>query len=218
MTKHTQKTDFTQSALNLARAGIPVFPVDAKKRPLVKWKGAAVTSESQIRKWWERWPDAMPAFPTGEPSGIAVLDLDRKDGKDGVEALRELGFEPESPFVVETTSGGLHLWFEHKPGLRCSVGQEKDGLAGVDVRGERGFAVAPGAKGYSFKSGDMDLWADLREVSCLPMWPENMPMQPRAIRASSGAEPSGLSFDALGAALLYTFLENRERLFGSDAE
>lgn len=218
MTKHTQKTDFTQAALNLARAGIPVFPVDAKKRPLVKWKGAAVTSESQIRKWWERWPDAMPAFPTGEPSGIAVLDLDRKDGKDGVEALRELGFEPESPFVVETTSGGLHLWFEHKPGLRCSVGQEKDGLAGVDVRGERGFAVAPGAKGYSFKSGDMDLWADLREVSCLPMWPENMPMQPRAIRASSGAEPSGLSFDALGAALLYPSLENRERLFGSDAE
>lgn len=218
MTKHTQKTDFTQAALNLARAGIPVFPVDAKKRPLVKWKGAAVTSESQIRKWWKRWPDAMPAFPTGEPSGIAVLDLDRKDGKDGVEALRELGFEPESPFVVETTSGGLHLWFEHKPGLRCSVGQEKDGLAGVDVRGERGFAVAPGAKGYSFKSGDMDLWADLREVSCLPMWPENMPMQPRAIRASSGAEPSGLSFDALGAALLYPSLENRERLFGSDAE
>ena len=51
MTKHTQKTDFTQAALNLARAGIPVFPVDAKKRPLVKWKGAAVTSESQIRKW-----------------------------------------------------------------------------------------------------------------------------------------------------------------------
>ncbi|MGJ8545556.1 MAG: VapE domain-containing protein [Sulfitobacter sp.] len=218
MTKHTQKTDFTQAALDLARAGIPVFPVDAKKRPLVKWKGAAVTSESQIRKWWKRWPDAMPAFPTGEPSGIAVLDLDWKDGKDGVEALRQLGFEPESPFVVETTSGGLHLWFEHKPGLRCSVGQEKDGLAGVDVRGERGFAVAPGAKGYSFKLGDMDLWADLREVSCLPMWPENMPMQPRAIRASSGAEPSGLPFAVLRDALLSLPLSEREALFGSDAE
>ena len=74
------------AALNLARAGIPVFPVDTKKHPLVKWKGAATIDEAQICKWWKRWPEAMPAFPTGEPSGIAVLDLDRKDGKDGVEA------------------------------------------------------------------------------------------------------------------------------------
>ena len=206
------------AALDLARAGIPIFPVDAKKHPLVKWKDAATTDESQIRKWWNRWPEAMPAFPTGEPSGIAVLDLDRKDGKDGVEALRHLGFEAESAFVVETASGGLHLWFKHTPGLRCSVGQDKDGLAGVDVRGERGFAVAPGAKGYTFTSGDLDLWADLRDVGCLPMWPEEMPMQPRAIRASSGAEPSGLSFDALRSALLSLSLEDRERLFGSDAE
>lgn len=206
------------AALNLARAGIPVFPVDAKKHPLVKWKGAATTDEGQVRKWWKRWPDAMPAFPTGEPSGIAVLDLDRKDGKDGVEALRRLGFEAESAFVVETASGGLHLWFKHTLGLRCSVGQDKDGLAGVDVRGERGFAVAPGAKGYTFKSGDLDLWADLRDVGCLPMWPENMRMQPRAVRASTGAEPSGLSFDALRSALLSLSFEDRERLFGSDAE
>lgn len=206
------------AALNLARAGIPVFPVDAKKHPLVKWKDAATTDEAQIRKWWKRWPEAMPAFPTGEPSGIAVLDLDRKDGKDGVEALRHLGFEAESAFVVETASGGLHLWFKHTPGLRCSVGQDKDGLAGVDVRGERGFAVAPGAKGYTFTSGDLDLWADLRDVGCLPMWPEDMPMQPRAVRASTGAEPSGLSFDALRGALLSLSLEDRERLFGSDAE
>lgn len=206
------------AALDLAHAGIPVFPVDAKKRPLVKWKDAATTDEAQIRRLWTKWPKAMPAFPTGEPSGIAVLDLDRKDGKDGVEALRQLGFEPESPFVVKTASGGLHLWFAQRPGLRCSVGQDKDGLAGVDVRGERGFAVAPGAKGYTFTSGDLDLWADLRDVGCLPAWPEALPMQPRAVRASSGAEPSGLPFDALRAALLWLPLEKRERLFGSDAE
>jgi len=219
-TKYNPKAPKGQvsAALGLARAGIPVFPVDAKKHPLVKWKDAATTDQGQVRKWWKKWPDAMPAFPTGEPSGIAVLDLDRKDGKDGVEALRQLGFEPESPIVVETASGGLHLWFEHQPGLRCSVGQDKDGLAGVDVRGERGFAVAPGAKGYSFKSGDLDLWTDLRDVLCLPAWPDALPVQPRAIRASSGAEPSGLSFDALRAALLSLPLETRERLFGSDAE
>lgn len=207
-----------QSALALAANGVPVFPVDTNKRPLVKWKDGATTDENQIRKWWKKWPNAMPAFPTGEPSGIAVLDLDRKDGKDGVEALRQLSSEAESPFIIETKSGGLHLWFAHKPDLRCTVGQDKDGLGGVDVRGERGFAVAPGAPGYAFTSGDLDLWVDLRDVGCLPHWPDTLPMQPRAHQASSAAEPSGLPFDALRSALMSLPIQERERLFGSDAE
>lgn len=197
-----QATKCLQSALALAENDIPVFPVDTNKRPLVKWKDGATTDENQIRKWWKKWPEAMPAFPTGEPSGIAVLDLDRKDGKDGVEALRQLGFEAASPFVIETKSGGLHLWFAHKPDLRCSVGQDKDGIGSVDVRGARGFALAPGAPGYAFTSGDLDLWADLRDVGCLPAWPDTLPMQPRAHQASSAAEPSGLSFNALRSALM----------------
>ncbi len=213
-----QVSDNLQAALDLAAAGIPVFPVDANKHPHIKWKGGATLDEKQIRKWWKKWPNAMPAFPTGEPSGIAVLDIDRKDGKDGVAALRQLGFEPESPFVVRTKSGGKHLWFAHKPDLRCSVGQDKDGLGGVDVRGEHGFAVAPGAPGYEFTSGDLDLWANLRKVGFLPKWPDDLPMQPRTRQASSGAEPSGLPFHVLSDALLTMPIEERKDHFGSEAE
>ena len=89
MSQHNVITlqDNLQAALDLAKAGIKVFPVTPDKHPLVKWKTEATTSPAKIRRLWRKWPDAMPAFATGDESGIDVLDLDRKDGKDGVERL-----------------------------------------------------------------------------------------------------------------------------------
>lgn len=183
-----------QAASAMATIGIPVFPCD--------------------------WPNAIPGFPTGAASGIDVLDLDRKDGKDGFAALAALGIDPAalSFMIVETASGGWHVYFEHVPGLRCSVGQEKDGLAGVDVRAEGGFAVAPGAitsKGrYRFVSGD------LRTLSLVdpPPWPDALPVQPRPLRegATGAAQPSGLPLAVLRDAMMALPLDVREAEFGTD--
>ena len=41
------------------------------------------TDAATIRKWWKRWPDALIGMPTGKVTGIAVLDLDKKNSKDG---------------------------------------------------------------------------------------------------------------------------------------
>lgn len=187
--------DNLQAALDLARAGFPVFPVNQAKRPLVKWKAAATTDLGQIRRWFAKWPDAMPAIPTGEASGLAVLDLDRKDGKDGTATIKALGLNPDtlSPVMVETPSGGGHLIFRHTPGLRSSAGQIGPG---VDVRAEGGFVVAAGAvngKGaYRLLSGSLK--------GDLPPWPVSL-MAPSRPREAGQSEPTGLPFHVVKAAL-----------------
>lgn len=185
-----------QAALDLAGAGIPVFPVNQAKRPLVKWKAAATTDLGQIRRWFAKWPDAMPAIPTGEASGLAVLDLDRKDGKDGAATIKALGFDTDtlSPVMVETPSGGGHLIFRHAPGLRSSAGQIGPG---VDVRAEGGFVVAAGAVNgmgaYRLLSGSLK--------GDLPPWPEALIAPSRPPREAGQSEPTGLPFHVVKAAL-----------------
>ncbi|MGR3382715.1 bifunctional DNA primase/polymerase [Roseovarius indicus] len=127
-------------ALHLARQGLPVFPCKASG-PNVKSPHTAhgfrdaTCDPATIEAWWRQWPSALVGFRTGSASGIAVLDLDVKNGKDGIAAARSRGIDPEtaSPMIQQTLSGtGRHLYFRH------SDGQEyrQDGAAGIDVKGE----------------------------------------------------------------------------------
>lgn len=189
------------TALKLAKAGLPVFPAHASnKRPHVKdWPNVATTDVDQLKSWWRKWPDAMPALPTGERSGVAVLDVDMKDGKDGIATLRSLGFDTDtmSPAMIATPSGGQHIYFRHSEGLGSSAGQI--GL-GVDVRANGGFVVAPGAingKGaYGMIGGPLK-----RALADLPTWPTKLAPPPRVARMSSG-EKTGLPFEEIRDALM----------------
>lgn len=144
-------------ALNLARSGWAVFPCDpATKAPMpgVKWKEAATSNLAKVAAWWQMWPDAMPALPTGARNGVSVVDLDRGKGKDGVAAYQALGLDPDAASViVGTAGGGLHLYFDHRDGVRNSTNR-----SGVDLRGEGGYVIAPGAVGkagsYTVQKGD----------------------------------------------------------------
>lgn len=147
-----------------AKRGIPVFPLDEgcktrcgkpecaevcqrAKRPLVSGGfKSATTDPATIAEWRKRWPGAMFGVPTGEPSGYAVVDLDRKNGKDGVKALRDYleaaGESWPETMTVETPTGGLHLFFENVPGSRSNG----DVLPGVDTRGGGGYVAFPPSK------------------------------------------------------------------------
>lgn len=147
-----------KAALSLARWGIPCFPCGADKRPKVKWTVEATSDAGKIRHWWSKFPDALPALPTGRASGLCVIDLDVKNGKNGIEAYRSLGLDPtEAGAVVRTASGGIHLYFNHVEGLRNS--QDRLGQ-GIDVRADGGYVIAPGATGpagpYEIKDGHLD--------------------------------------------------------------
>ncbi|MEP2681237.1 MAG: VapE domain-containing protein [Sulfitobacter sp.] len=220
MSRYNNTTTQTtlQAALDHAEAGHPVLPwrmVKGRKVPHIKdWPNEASTVPERIRKWWKRWPDAQVGIVTGKRSGIDVLDLDQKDGKDGMAALRDAGHDVDSPVIIKTPTGGLHYWYEHVPGHGGT--QNLDGMEGVDVRADGGWAGVPGSDGYSYQTGDLDLWTALLHVGCLPAWP--LPVQPRKPSSGSTAEPSGLPFHVLRDALLKLSIEERERHFGSDGE
>jgi hypothetical protein len=93
----------------------------------------------RLEAWWRRWPDANVGVVTGEVSGIAVVDVDPRNGGDA--ALRELearhGILPVTA-EVRTGGGGQHLWFaaEEQP----PSGELGPGL---ELKGEGGMVVAP---------------------------------------------------------------------------
>ncbi|MFN8996665.1 MAG: bifunctional DNA primase/polymerase, partial [Pseudomonadota bacterium] len=64
--------------------GLPVFPCDEHKRPMTPngFKDATLDPET-IRRSFAR--AAMIGIPTGEASGFFVLDLDCKNGAQGLE-------------------------------------------------------------------------------------------------------------------------------------
>jgi hypothetical protein len=143
--------NFLDAAAGLVSLGFRVFPlVPGKNLPLVKeWPKVATDDADVIGEWAARWPNANIGVATGEASGVMVVDLDVKDGRNGLENLAALARTgkvlPPSP-VALTPSGGRHLYFRAVPGVRNVVGitAAGRGLAlGIDVRAEGGFVVAP---------------------------------------------------------------------------
>ena len=102
----------------------------------------ASTDPAIIAEWWRRWPDANVGIRTGAESGVVVLDVDTPKG--GAGALAELerkhGKLPATARVL-TGGGGEHIYFRHPDReLRNSTGRLG---AGLDVRGDGGYVVAP---------------------------------------------------------------------------
>jgi putative DNA primase/helicase len=104
----------------------------------------ATTAEQKIRAWWTAEPRYNVGIATGL-SGIAAVDVDVKNGAQGMESWRdlrqELGADSEDTVINETPTGGLHMLYAangHK--IRNSAGKLGPGL---DVRAEGGYIVVP---------------------------------------------------------------------------
>lgn len=134
-----------------AAAGEAVFPLRPNsKLPLIKdWENKATTNRLQISTWWTEEPNANYGIATG-PSRLVVVDLDVHDGTQSalVEMQRLLarnGYGSIQTRIVETPSGGLHLYFRSPEGveLRNTAGK----LApGIDTRAHGGFVVGAGSE------------------------------------------------------------------------
>ncbi|MCS3895573.1 putative DNA primase/helicase [Bradyrhizobium japonicum USDA 38] len=132
-------------ALSLATAGTPVFPCRPEnKRPYTSngFKSASVFRHV-IQRWWQDWPDALVGVPTGERTGVWVLDMDAHKGARESDLLHDL---PPTR-TVRTRSGGRHFYFHHA-GLGNSPGRLP---AAWDVRGQGGFVLVPGNPGYTLE-------------------------------------------------------------------
>ena len=111
------------AALAADSAGCQFHPcVPSKKRPLTKWTKEATSDLHSIERLWKRFPEAIPAIVTGEDGGFTVIDLDVMNGKDAVTAHKALGLDlDDAGAVVETASGGIHLYFDYFEGAGNSV-------------------------------------------------------------------------------------------------
>lgn len=134
-------------ALQLAEAGIDIFPADARKRPTIAdWDENSSADPDCVRRWWRIRPDALVAIDLRK-SNLLVVDADRHGGPDGVAAFGDLvhrhGSDLSRNPVVRTPSGGAHIYFTQPEGN--VLGNRRGALpAGIDVRGAGGYVIAPG--------------------------------------------------------------------------
>ena len=176
-------------ALKLAGHGLPVFPCNADKRPTLAggFKNAS-KNPAEVRDLWQRGPGPLIGVPTGEASGLFVIDLDTSKHPEATDWL-----ESNAPYLPETRqhrtqSGGLHLFFKHRDGLRNSAGK----LApGVDTRGDGGYVIWwPSCVPSDHK---FRVAADLPEWIVDALTPKPIPYQPRpSIAVNYGATIRGI--------------------------
>jgi len=80
-------------AIQYGRSGWKVFPINGKKPSLRGWQSKAASDSAAIGELFKNNCFTGVACMTGEDSGIAVVDVDRKNGKDGFLTLKNLGIE-----------------------------------------------------------------------------------------------------------------------------
>ena len=176
-----------EHAIRLAEDGFATFPCNRRKRPTCDhgFKDASA-DPAAIRDLWQQCPGELVGIATGAVSDLAVLDLDAKHrGAHEWWAAHRARLLPTR--VVRSRSGGLHLWYRHAPGLRCSTSAI---APGVDVRAEGGCIIAWHAAGLPV----------LCQTALAP-WPSSL-RPPRAAPAQRVPETPRVPDDRQIAALV----------------
>jgi hypothetical protein len=141
----TTPASLASAALFYASMGWPVLPLLPGERAphggLVRHGlDQASTDAEQVAAWWKAVPEANIGLRTGVR--FDVIDLDVKDGKDGVAAfwslVEETGLRPRLLGSTLTTTGGRHLLV-----AATGKGNFVNVRPGVDYRGLSGYIVAP---------------------------------------------------------------------------
>lgn len=146
----------------------------------------ATTDAAQIRAWWAQWPDANVGVATG--GGLVVVDIDPRSGGDEslVELRRRLGALPDTVECL-TGGGGRHIYLAVPGEVRNSAGVLG---AGLDVRGDGGYVVAPPSVHGSGRSYGWEASSRPDEVDVAPApaaWLEAITARPK-LRVIPGAK------------------------------
>lgn len=149
----------------------PSFPCNAKKKPTTPhgYKDAALPTHG-LATLWASYPGVLIGVPTGPASGLAVLDVDgRNGGRDWWLANKT---RLSTTRLHRTRSGGLHVLFKHRPGLRNSAGKI---APGIDVRADGGYVIWWAAHGFPVADHPLADWPDW----LTPPEPKPAPVAPR---------------------------------------
>jgi len=133
----------------LAEAGFHLVPWQRRSakvketRPLVQGYHTK-RDKGYVAVWQRMYPDADWAVI---PHAHCVLDIEMKNGLDGLRDLASLGYslEKHDGPVTRTKSGGYHLWFR-QPEVPLVGGIHI--LPGVEAKAENGSVHVPPSYGY----------------------------------------------------------------------
>ena len=206
-------------AVCYARLGLHVFPVQRnKKQPLANshgWKDGTRSIE-RIARWYD--PEARRPFraaphqtiavATGSVSGVIVVDLDKREDKNGVAAWAKLEAKHRQlprTWTSDTPSGGVHHYLAY-PADRTVRTTHGELARGIDLQSDGALVVAPptardGVGTYRWRRGCAP-WE--RALASMPEWlldelrelegsPRSKVMRPIAIRKVQAG--SRLSYD-----------------------
>lgn len=178
-----------QCALHYSRQGLRIFPTQPNI-DLVYSKGTAgyqlmmlakdrPLTESEIREFWTRFPDANIACYGG--SGISVLDVDTKNIKTGhgFKTLVKQGRQDvlNNGMKVITPSGSIHLYFKETKYLPEHFNSNESNPLGLDIRNDTNyfFWLPPshmwGYEKYGSYAFEYDMNPLHFQVSNLPEFP-----------------------------------------------
>lgn len=152
----------------------PIFPVGLNKHPLNEHgRNGSSKDETQIKEWAEQFPNANVAVPTGQESGIFVIDLDTPEA---ITTYKNLGRLPQT--LQATTGRGVHLYFTWMGGRIVNragklVSKSKHPYRGdtwietpgLDVRGDGGQIIVPPSKHSSGRDYE---WVDMMQRIAMP--------------------------------------------------
>lgn len=124
-------------------------PTAGKHPRLPDWPNKATSQPSIVGLWWDMAPFDGIGIATGD--GMVVIDLDGPEAEAAWTAFEGDG----APWVVKTgrIDGGKHLYYRTDERVPNSAGRLG---AGIDVRGDGGYVVAPPT---THKSGVRYSWS-----------------------------------------------------------
>lgn len=171
------------AALAYAVKGYSVFPIHhmnddncscgkwgcakGKHPRITKWQERATTSDSQIKKWWSKWPDDNIGIATGQKSNLVIIDIDPRN--DGDKSLKNLinsydDFKSAlNTYTVNTGGNGTHYYYTYDKPFKPKQKHGDYGLGvGIDVQANGKYIIAPPSNHYS--GSTYDVYRDIEPI------------------------------------------------------
>jgi archaellum biogenesis ATPase FlaH len=180
-----------KAALRLREQGISVIPVGQDKKPLFAWKEFTerIATRKEIKKWWEKYPEANLAIVTGKISDLTVVDIE----EGGI-----TNYLPET-LTVKTGGGGYHFYYRYSDKFKNAVRIKEL----TDIRNDSGYCIAPPSL---HKSGKNYEYSSRKKIAQFPEhlfltqilkqkkndWPELMKGAPSGRRNETAAKVCGM--------------------------
>jgi hypothetical protein len=205
----TRKNPTLETALVLAKLGWKLFPARSKDAHRMAWSEKSTSDAKTLTRWFTQWPDDLLCLDCGK-SGIGVIDLDAKDGKDGPGNF--LSLELEHGMVPEvlremTPTKGVHIFCRDTEGKLRSVNGKLG--TGVDTKGVGGMVVISPS---IVKGKGQYQWLDGVTLDNVALRIANLPEVPAWIVEKLGEPRARAEAVATDIVPVYTQEEYAERL------